>query len=101
MSNKLKKEGFALSYEEVFCRCCGQRCQPVKTMRPAEDYDGPASCSRLVEDWVSDCCGDALSRVAVTDQCVRCGVVAVRGDEFPQTPQGKVHCPACLTKYQT
>jgi hypothetical protein len=81
--------------EEVYCRCCGQRCKPKKTYRPSEDYDGPASCSRLGEEFVSDCCGDALSEVPVTDRCVQCGKVAARGEEFPRY-EDRVLCSGCL-----
>lgn len=89
-----------MNHAEVYCRCCGQRCQPVKTMRPPEDYDGPASCSRLVEEFVSNCCGDALSRVPVTDQCAQCGEVAARGSSFPTAPDGTALCPGCMALFR-
>jgi hypothetical protein len=81
--------------EEVYCRCCGQKCQPKKTYRPAEDYDGPGNIGRLIEDWVSHCCGDALSEEPVTDRCGQCGKVATRDEVFPRY-EGQVLCPGCL-----
>jgi hypothetical protein len=82
-----------MNHGEVYCRCCGQKCKPIKTMQPTEDYQG------LVEELVSDCCGDALSQVPVTDQCARCGAVAERGESFPETPEGEAVCLRCLADY--
>jgi hypothetical protein len=84
--------------DEAYCQCCGQKCTPEKFRRPAEDHDEGTGGKGLVDDWRSPCCHDALSAEPVTDQCVQCGTVAARGEDFEQGIDGP-YCLSCLADY--
>ncbi len=77
----------------LYCCCCGQLCKPVRGLCPSKDGGG------LVTEWISQCCGDALSEVPVTDQCDQCGAVAARGEEFVRFVDTSTWCPGCLADY--
>jgi len=86
----------------LYCRACGLKCLPKCRVRGVESYDEPGSQGRLVREFVSDCCGYAMSEAPVTPVCNACGKPC-HVDDPPDTlveVDGMLMCPSCHRDYR-